>query len=460
MVELSQGDELWSASPLFVSSTRIDALIPPNAPLGPASLTVNYRGDASDPVVVPVVPSALGLYRVDDQEFNALLDSPLRRGSQVTLRATGLGTIRVPSGRKKRLELFVGGRPARVQSAGPSECCRGVEEITFNIPNDAPSGCGTPVHARLFGSLPSNMVPLSVGPDGEPCPALQRAKTALLREGRAGLVILARTNIHSDFPELGAPTDFSLDIGMAGFMTQDAALRALEPFVALPPPGSCRVHVETFGSFHLLALDEPVWTSILADDQPLDVGPGLDVQGETGERVIQADIAYEGLYTTRLGGSLTGSETALPLFLETATYTVSAPGGPHVAPFSTTISIPEPVQWTNGDRMREVNRGRDLTIRWTGGNDGTVLIAAFNVDRATRSSIFFFCREQARKGEFTVPAAVLQAIPPTRRRGRRSAGALFVGTGLEPNPVTFAADGLDFGAGIGLSLSGRTVRFR
>ena len=451
-VEIAQSDSPWQALPLFVSATRIDALIPPNAPLGMASLTVNYLGETSEPVEIPVIPSGLGLYPLESEEFSRKLNSPVARGARYMLRGTGLGTT-LGSGRHKRakkrdLELFVGGRRARLLSARPSGCCEGVDEIEFEVPKNAPGGCGTPVQARLFGSLPSNVVPLPIGPSGEACPGFRRARETLRGGGNAGVVLLIRADIYNDLPELGEETLFLVDIGLAGFLSQNQSPEALEPFLALPPPGACTAYIDTLGSFPFKTLDERIWQRILDGNQPLDVGRSLKVRWADETRFIPVSADHKGLYS------------ALSLLLEPGSYTVSTEGGSAVGPFAVSIPVPEPIQWTNRDRMAQIDRSRDLTIRWKNGADGTVMVAGFNVDRTTQSSVFFLCRERAAKRRLTVPTAILQMIPPTRQGEHRAGGVLFVGTGLEPDPATFEAQGLDFGAGIGLNLSGRTVRFR
>ena len=82
-----------------------------------------------------------------------------------------------------------------------------------------------------------------------------------------------------------------------------------------------------------------------------------------------------GNYSASLSGSFPSFLTAgpkalaaasvnqsLPGFLEPGTYTVSGPGGNDVGPFTVSMDIPEPLNWTNRDTITSVPRSSNLTI--------------------------------------------------------------------------------------------------
>jgi hypothetical protein len=190
----------------------------------------------------------------------------------------------------------------------------------------------------------------------------------------------------------------------------------------------------------------------------LDAGPVINVTGPTGTK--QLTKVTGGVYAGELGGGTTGIPgvpPAAPLFLEPGTYTVDngsgGPGANAVAAFRTTIKIAPFVKWENQGDITTVTRSQPLPITWSGGDaDGYVIIIGSSATTAPVVGASFVCLEKASAKQFSVPPAVLLALPATGSSDTSIGSLIVTGTnGLSP----FTAGGLDVGA---VAASGGTLK--
>ncbi len=84
------------------------------------------------------------------------------------------------------MEILVGGVQARRVYAGRSPCCSGLDQVIFELPNNAPAGCTVPLVVRVDGVY-SNLGDVSISSDGSQCtdPA-GGGGTKFCREGTYG----------------------------------------------------------------------------------------------------------------------------------------------------------------------------------------------------------------------------------------------------------------------------------
>jgi len=125
--------------------------------------------------------------------------------------------------------------------------------------------------------------------------------------------------------------------------------------------------------------------------------------------------------------------------------------------------MPAGITWTNRTQITDINRNSDLTITWSGGSsDQMVVIVGGTNDEANKKSGAFYCLAPATAGSFTVPAAVLAAVPPTPAgaAGLDASSSLTVGSMQLSNLPWFTAPGLNAGSVILGSLYSKTVNFR
>lgn len=173
---------------IFTLAGQLAAVLPSNTPLGQGTITVAFNGQRSEPAEILVVESAIGIFAirqdghgpgvVTDVNFrpNSLTDT-FTQGQIVIAWVTGLGARSsdtqppmVPEDLKGRLDLhvLVGGQEAKVFSAAPSGCCAGVDQVAFEIPPAAPTGCFVPL-VMWTGEWRSNYASISIAPDGSTC---------------------------------------------------------------------------------------------------------------------------------------------------------------------------------------------------------------------------------------------------------------------------------------------------
>jgi hypothetical protein len=153
--------------------------------------------------------------------------------------------------------------------------------------------------------------------------------------------------------------------------------------------------------------------------------------GPGGTRTLVQSPTEPGTYGAHLGDTTKGN------YLDPGSYIVAAPGGASVAAFSVPFTIPV-FQWTNApaSNLMNVTRSKGVTVTWTGGDpNGYVQISGGSGTTSVNAS--FVCQAHASAGTFTVPPAVLLAIP--------AAGGVLAVTSY-PAVATFTPNGLDFGA--------------
>ena len=151
-----------------------------------------------------------------------------------------------------------------------------------------------------------------------------------------------------------------------------------------------------------------------------------------------------GVYSALLGGSgLGGGQTE---YLIPGDYVVDngAAGGADVGPFQATRSLVSPVVWTNRDDINSIPTGQPLTVTWDGGpGEGFVHVVGSSFATSSEVGAAFMCKEHVSAKQFTVPAAVIDALPPSQFDEGIPSGTLSLVTCLPPTP--FTATGLDVG---------------
>jgi hypothetical protein len=108
-----------------------------------------------------------------------------------------------------------------------------------------------------------------------------------------------------------------------------------------------------------------------------------------------------------------------------------------VGSFSTTLTFPNQLVWTNTAADATVNRTAGVTATWTGGAANSIVVISGSSSSATGGLTGnYTCTAAVSAGQFTVPAAVLLALPP-------GTGSMSVQNNA--NMQTFSASGIDAG---------------
>jgi hypothetical protein len=104
--------------------------------------------------------------------------------------------------------------------------------------------------------------------------------------------------------------------------------------------------------------------------------------------------------------------------LQAGTYNFTGAGGPDVGAFSASYTMPPVFTWTNQSSLATVVRANGATVTWTGGDPaGYVAISGtstlLGATAASTATVSFTCTARITDGSFTIPPAVLLALPPT-----------------------------------------------
>lgn len=462
---------------VYVSPEQVCAILPSSTPPGNGMLTLAYNNRESQPEAMRVVAARFGIFTRNSagtgpalvqnvnsggQPLNTLTE-PALPGQTVVLWGTGLGAARgneaggpLPGDLNTGAEVLVGGRSAQVLYGGRSGCCAGLDEIMFVVPQGV-EGCYVPVAVNLGGAT-SNFSSMSIAAGSQACSDATGLSAADLHplaaggELRVGSVELFRATITLRAPGTAEVFSATQDIGAAGFyrFTQEAAYNAqgmlgvaLRGATGMPPFASCQVYPLPNADFS--GIPDPTSPGLL------NAGSEINVSGTPGRKQMTGTDPA-GVYSGALGGAgaldFAGQDgsPAAP-YLEPGIFNVdNGAGATAVGPFRASITVPNAVKWTNAEQLTTVNRGKPLTVTWTGGNAAKefVVVAGISSNSSTNVGGVFVCTQRADAGSFTVPWYILSALPAGNAEDLIS-GLLWIGNVSLMQQNRFSASGLDAG---------------
>ena len=458
LVRVTVGATTVDCLMLYVTATQVAAVLPSSTPVGSGTLRVTFNGQASSPAPITVVRSSFGTFTLNQagsgpgviQNYNSATDAPVntiavaaRPGQAVILWGTGLGPV---SGNEAagplpgeltsiNVKVWVGVLEATVTYRGRSECCVGIDQIKFIMPAGV-AGCYVPVAVQIENVI-SNYVSMAVSSDGSVCSdpyGIPKADLEAAQQRgtfRLGAIGLSRLIAH-----LGEGVEFTTDTGGGTFMRWDDFSRFVQfqggPGAITLPLGMCTVYSYLEGG----SQKDP------ANGTGIDAGTALNVSGPRGNRQLTRPLPAE--FPGTYGGIL--SDPLNPLaggYLEPGSYTISNGSGGTVGPFQVSQTLPQTLQWLNESSLTAVNRAQGVQVTWSAADPGGVVqIQGLATDPSNTVTGGFICLERASAGSFTVPSAVLLALPATG--GSAENGALLLGSSTIA--TRFTASGLDYGA--------------
>jgi len=439
-ISITVGGTPLDALMIYTSPTQIAAILPSRTPAGTGQITVSYNGASSAPAPIQVVANSFGTFTLNQggsgpavvQNYISstafvvnTLTVPAKPGQTLVLYGTGLGPVTFDESLPAQagnvgasdFELDVAGIPAAVSYHGRSSCCAGLDQINFQVPAGV-DGCYVPVSVR-DGGIVSNFTTISVSSDGQVCSdptgfsASDLQKIAQGVKLRAGVITLSHTTTQT------APTTTGIgsarmavtgsrdastekDGAAALFFGYDAGIIKSQGVNRMPTPGSCMV----FTSKGNAPPTDPFQAI------PLDAGVVVNLRsGATNQTVQLAPLLQApGIYIP--GGAL------LPGFVGAGRYTaVNGFGGLDVQGFAAAATFGDPVLWSNQNGITTVIRSQGLLVTWIGGSSGdfveiTGTGPAFTTNAQPLSEASFTCLAHVEDGQFTVPPAVLESLPP------------------------------------------------
>jgi uncharacterized protein (TIGR03437 family) len=485
-ITLKQGSTSVNVLPIYVSASQINAIMPSNAPLGAASLQVTVNGSRSNMAPVQVASSAFGIFTALGtgagpgilQNFVTATNQPInsptitaQSGQAITLWGTGLGavpsdTVAPTAGNLAvQTEVFVGGVSATVLYNGRAPCCAGTDQIVFQVPNNAPTGCWVPVYVRTGGSAVSNVVSMAIQPNGGVCATdvFPQVTGPLVSGGRAAAAGVIRATTRQDVG-LTTPQDVTADYfayfaagNVNSYFAPGTALAAFpyHPLLSFIPSGTCTVYTlqgDLLGGDPLPGLFPAV--------TPLDLGPSLSLSAPGGSPTLSPQFAGS-IGSGFLGGSISNNILRSSLVLDPGSYTLKGSGGTNVGAFSNSFTVPQPLVWTGRNQLSLIDRKQPLTISWTGGDNGqAVAVVGFGEDLPNNSSVAFACIAKPGASSFTVPQDILSNLPQSHANPLRSKDVIYLINIPGASVQSITASGLDQGLSGYVFIQGKTVIFQ
>jgi len=431
---------------LFVGPGQINAVLPSPTAVGRATLTVTYNTQTSASQSFNVIPRSVGLlawnqqgsgpgviqqYHGPNWAFNDIATSAIP-GDVGVLWGTGLGPVTfdetqvpVQSDLHAGAEVWVGGQrvdAANVQYQGRSTAA-GQDQINFVIPNIP--GCYVPVFVKI-GNVVSNTVSMAISANGGMC------SDALSFSGLDPIYVKAH-GLKQGYVSVNWST---LKVPVIGDQVSNSASGTFFGYDwARLMQSRGQFGVSTYGSCTILPFRGATTTNPDPAPDALDAG-NLTLTGP--DSVIRP-------FTNATKGNY--SIPTLPFTTNpSGSFTVTGQGGANVAAFTATLTLPQAFVWTNVDAITQVTRANGVTVTWTGGAGLVSIMGMSMIDTPQDAGAMFLCIEQASKGTFTVPPAVLLALPVSASSSGFPLGSLMVTdqpavVPFNPNPPS----GLDVG---------------
>lgn len=163
----------------------------------------------------------------------------------------------------------------------------------------------------------------------------------------------------------------------------------------------------------------------LVGNDPIDAGEAINLSGPSGTATItpsNGGIAFEFNLIPNTGGTINFDNGV---------------GGVDVGTFTTRITIPAPLVWTNQRSIGSVNRAEGVTLTWSGGAPNMYV----TIMGGPGLGPYFNCSTRVSAQRFTVPATVLLSLPASATVAANS----FLELENVVNTQTFAAPKLDVG---------------
>jgi uncharacterized protein (TIGR03437 family) len=171
--ELAGTRVLFNGTPapiLYTWATQVSAVVPFATSGTNVQVFVQYQGQTSPPVTVPLAPTAPGLFTINasgqgqaaavnqDGTLNSA-SKPAPAGSVISLFATGTGQ----TSPALPITAMIGGKPATVQSTGGATGGTvGVTQINVTVPSGVPASAAVPVSVQVGGVVSQTGVVIAV----------------------------------------------------------------------------------------------------------------------------------------------------------------------------------------------------------------------------------------------------------------------------------------------------------
>ena len=432
-INVQSGSTTAHPAMYYATPTQIDGVLPSNFPTGPATVTVSYKGAASNSFNINVVTAAPGITTYNSgatvvaQDFARPTDpygglvtfqKSAVPGGIITVWGSGFGATTdsdttytgAPHAGSVPYSIYIGGvQVTNVAYVGRS-VYPGVHVIVLTIPPNVPTGCYVPF-AVVTGNIVSNVATLPIKAGGGVCSDPQLGingdqLSGISGSAKTGFLVVSQITAQGSGTQNIAGAFFQQSSGVSG------------------PNGS------SIASIGGCVLTQTVSGGSTGTTTALNAGT-ITVSGPGGTQVtLSSNPIVPGFYFAQLN-SIPSTGGA---------YVFNATAGSQVGAFTATVNFPNPLlAWTNQASAANVARSQGFTATWTGGTPGSyVIITGTSASGSTTGSYTCYAPQSA--GTFTVPSYILLGLP---------AGSGTTAVQNSTNVTTFSATGLDFGGALG-----------
>jgi uncharacterized protein (TIGR03437 family) len=417
-------------------AAQVAGILPSKTPAGTGTLKLTYNGQSTT-FPITVVQNNIGIYTVSTSgtgdaiafvNADAQLITPTHAanaGDVIVLWGTGLGPVNLDEtmavGANQAdmpnvpLKVYIGGKQAQVNFRGRNGCCTSVDSIYVTVPSGV-VGCAVSVVMQIAGMV-SNATSIAIGDTSRTCtPVNPQVPVGFTGTYKVGGIYLNRSVVTSAGVLGGPSMTTKSDAAGAGFQKIT--------YTSAAPTGS-QLDVNAYGSCSVTSyrgnLPPP---PIGGTDTPLDAGPSIGVTGPNGISKTLSKIANT---ISSYGAQFDQTATTLAPGMYTFN---NGSGGADVGGFNATYTLPPLFTWNEQPTITSVTRSNGVTVTWSGGSSSAyVIISGTSTAGATSGGLpigaSFTCTAHVSDGSFTVPPAVLLALPPS---GSTLPGSLYVET--------------------------------
>lgn len=455
------GGTAINAMMVYTTRNQVAGLLPSSAAPGDYNVTVTYNNQTSPAARVSVVARNFGIVSADSSgsgqaqvqnyrtgtewdlnrvargRLGPFTTAPANPGQVLVIWGTGLGADSssdlnggVSQNFTANTRVILAGREIAPAYAGRSSGLPGTDQINFTLPADAPTGCSVPLQVRIGDSY-SNTTYIAIAAAGRnACQHPYYTEQQLIRVAEGGTLVVGHISLGKQgtgISQQGMTLDMTIESVTASFhrIGVGGMGEASEGYgIAI---GSCMVYRSRGDQEALLAGPPP--------PQPLDAGAELTLNGPNANNIaIPRDAETKSYFKTlaqtmSLPGGTPGLPGGLPSIpglggsgtpvIAQGTYTVRGTGGADVGAFTASVTIPQPLTWTNKGSISQITRASGVRVEWSGGggNDRVSILGTSaervggTESRPIYSATVFVCIANASDRNFTVPPAVLTQLP-------------------------------------------------
>ncbi len=445
---------------VYTVASQLAAVLPSNTPVGTGTLTVTYNSqNGSTPITV--VAGAVGILTANETGTgpavathvnNTLITSTNAANSNEEIQIYGTGISGLSGGASDasapgavqfpttNVSIYVGGAKlaaSAINYYGRNPSDPGLDQINITLPPGI-TGCQvsmvfqTGTGANIYVS---NTVTLAIAASGSTCsdPNGINVSTLTPAFNGNGTASIGSINLSQSSYTLSGQSFTSASASASFLKYTQLQFTESGSTSFLPSVGSC-----------IISIQNSLITTTPNPPTGLDAGTPIVATPPSGSPFNLTQSAFQGKgYYSSAQGALTQ--------IAPGVYQFTGPGGADVKAFTTSLTVPVNLTWTNQAAVTgsPIVRANGVTVNWTGGDPASfayIIGISYNNNPNNSSATLgaeFICIAPISAGTFFVPPSVTLSLPASGASAVSPFGIIALGT--FSTPQKFSAVGLDLG---------------